>query len=204
MKYIILLLIGLTIVTTSGLDKRDNTNQANKKTESSVVETPSKPEEPKAVKTTPEAKETRKWEELSLEEKVKANPNNCDLSTQVMHEDGSCHAKPVASTPPASSKSGDCSLVYKYSNWDQNVAYAVCMAESSGDPNNENLADIHRNADGSVRCIGSFGLMQLACFWIANPKDPIANMAKANEIYSRSGWKPWGAYTSGKYLKYLR
>lgn len=29
------------------------------------------------------------------------------------------------------------------------------------------------------------------------------NITKAREMYERRGWKPWVAYTSGKYLKYL-
>lgn len=103
--------------------------------------------------------------------------------------------KPVEPAPAP--VSGDCSLVNNYSNWDQRTAYAVCMAESGGNTNASNMNDNHG------KCRGSFGLMQLACFWIPNPKNPVANMAKANEIYSRSGWKPWGAYTSGKYKRYL-
>lgn len=211
MKYIILLLIGVLSVSVLPLDKINNQANENNRTESvnsTSVEALGTPEESKTAIVPSETPKAPTFAELSLEEKIKANPNKCDLNVQVMHEDGSCHNKPVANstsaTPNATvTSSGDCSLVYNYSNWNQRVAYAVCMAESSNDPNNENMKDIHRYADGSVRCVGSFGLMQLACFWIPNPKDPVANMAKANEIYSRSGWSPWGAYTSGKYLKYL-
>lgn len=102
--------------------------------------------------------------------------------------------KPPEPTPVAVA---GCDLVNNYSNWDQRVARAVCMAESGGNTYAANTTDNHG------RCKGSFGLMQLACFWIPNPYDPVANMAKANEIYTRSGWAPWGAYTSGKYLRYL-
>jgi hypothetical protein len=72
------------------------------------------------------------------------------------------------------------------------------MAESGGNSQAANYNDHH----GS--CVGSFGLMQLACFWIPNPLDAQANMAKAYEIYSTSGWLPWGAYTSGAYTRYLQ
>ena len=103
----------------------------------------------------------------------------------------------VTNTQTASASSGNqCTLVNNYS-WDKRTAYAVCMAESGGNTNAANMNDNHG------RCIGSFGLMQLACFWIPNPTDPNANMAKAYEIYTRSGWQPWGAYTSGKYQQYL-
>lgn len=103
----------------------------------------------------------------------------------------------VTHTQTASAAGGNqCSLVNNYA-WDKRTAYAVCMAESGGNSNAANMNDNHG------RCIGSFGLMQLACFWIPNPTDPNANMAKAYEIYTRSGWQPWGAYTSGKYLRYM-
>lgn len=108
--------------------------------------------------------------------------------------------KPVESVekPPEPVATGGCELVYNYTNWDQRVAYAVCMAESRGDTYAANLTDNH----GS--CRGSFGLMQLACFWIPDPYNAVSNIAKANEIYARSGWGPWGAYTSGKYLRFLQ
>ena len=103
----------------------------------------------------------------------------------------------VTHTQTASAASGNqCSLVNNYS-WDKRTAYAVCMAESGGDANAANMNDNHGT------CRGSFGLMQLACFWIPNPTDPNANMAKAYEIYTRSGWQPWGAWSSGAYLKYM-
>jgi len=108
---------------------------------------------------------------------------------------GATQPAPKPNTAPVSS--GGCELVYNYSNWDQSVAHAVCLAESGGNSNAANYNDNHG------QCVGSFGLMQLACFWIPNPTDPVANMAKANEIYSQSGWQPWGAYTSGAYLRYL-
>lgn len=84
-------------------------------------------------------------------------------------------------------------------NWDKKIAYAVCMAESAGNPNAANLNDKHNG------CTGSYGLMQIACIHTGKTAeyDPIRNMDKAFEIYSRSNWKPWGAYTSGAYLKHL-
>lgn len=205
MKYVIYLLIGIGIVTAIApvVDFQ--------RVESSET-APITTTEEKAVEVKEPVKDVKKTEKKKAPEKkpvdiVKENPKGCDQATEWIYPDGSCHAKAVAgsmatsSSPESDSKpstSGGCELVYKYSNWDQNVAHAVCMAESGGNSNAANYNDNH----GS--CVGSFGLMQLACFWIPNPKDPVANMAKANEIYSRSGWSPWGAYTSGKYLRYLR
>ena len=105
---------------------------------------------------------------------------------------------PRLDDPPQSyvAQSGGCSLVNDY-DWDTRIAYAVCMAESGGNTNAANYNDNHG------RCIGSFGLMQLACFWTDNPTDPHANMAKAYEIYKSQGWRPWGAFTSGAYLRFM-
>lgn len=198
MKYIILLLIGVAIVATVLPDKRDSNSNLDKieSTTSSIATPEVKAEEVKEpVKDTP--KETPPPVDV-----VKDNPQNCDQATEWIYPDGSCHKKQAESiasstTAPTASSSAGCELVNNYTNWDTRVAYAVCMAESGGNTNAANYNDNHG------KCIGSFGLMQLACFWIPNPTDPNANMAKANEIWSRSGWSPWGAYTSGKYLKYL-
>ncbi len=200
MKYIILLLIGVAIVATVLPDKRDSNSNLDKieSTTSSIASPEVKAEEVKEpVKDTP--KEDTPPPTVDV---VKDNPNKCDTNTEWIYPDGSCHKKQnesIASstTAPTASSSGGCELVRNYTNWNVDVAYAVCMAESGGNTNAANYNDNH----GS--CIGSFGLMQLACFWIPNPTDPNANIAKANEIWSRSGWQPWGAYTSGKYLKYL-
>jgi len=106
-------------------------------------------------------------------------------------------ATPAPSVAPVAA-SGGCALVNNY-NWDIRIAYAVCMAESGGNARAANLNDRHNG------CIGSFGLMQIACIHTGGlaEYDPVANMAKAYEIYSRSGWKPWGSYTSGAYQKYM-
>lgn len=87
-------------------------------------------------------------------------------------------------------------LVEQY-DWNVSIAMAIMQAESGCNPEASNWSDNHRT------CIGSFGLFQLACFWTGAPFDPATNVAKAYEIYSRSGWVPWGAYTNGSYLRYL-
>jgi len=87
-------------------------------------------------------------------------------------------------------------LVAQY-DWNEQVALSVMRAESGCNPQSANWNDQHTN------CVGSFGLFQLACFWTSEPYNPSENIAKAYEIYSRSGWQPWGAFTNGSYLKYL-
>ena len=98
---------------------------------------------------------------------------------------------------PTQPITGDCSLVNDY-DWDKRVAYAICLGESSNDYTKINWKDNHKS------CIGSFGLMQIACIHGASPETtPEQNMAMAYDIYKSSGWSPWGAYTNGSYLKYL-
>jgi hypothetical protein len=87
-------------------------------------------------------------------------------------------------------------LVEQY-DWDVRTALAVMKAESGCNPDASNWTDSH------AQCDGSFGLFQLACFWTDTPYNPASNVAKAYEIYSRSGWSPWGAYTNGSYQRYL-
>lgn len=95
-----------------------------------------------------------------------------------------------------------CEIVSKY-NWDYQTAYAVCMAESGGNTNAVGddfvIAGLHAP---------SCGLMQIRTL-AGRPsceelKDPITNMDWAYRV-SNSGtnFKPWSAYTSGKYLKFM-
>ncbi len=97
---------------------------------------------------------------------------------------------------------GDCSLVNNY-DWPKQTAYAVCMAESHG------IASAINNnpytGDYSV------GLMQINLYgrlrqtrpseeWLLNP---VNNIQYAHQIWRANGFKAWGAYNSGAYLKYL-
>lgn len=93
-------------------------------------------------------------------------------------------------------------MVTKY-NWDIKIAYAVCMGESKGNQFAANRTDVHKDANGNVICVGSFGLMQISCH-SGEVYDPDANMAIAWEKYKARGWQPWGAYTDGRYLEYMQ
>jgi hypothetical protein len=95
-------------------------------------------------------------------------------------------------------------LVEQY-KWDVDIAMAVMSAESGGNPNAENLSDVHRDMYGNVICYGSFGLFQISCHG-GQIFDPTANVQAAWIKYINAGnsWSPWGAYTSGAYYKYLQ
>lgn len=104
-------------------------------------------------------------------------------------------------TPPnvSNNSKGSCNLVNNY-DWNKNIAYAVCMAESGGNPLAKNLTDNHMSWAG---CMGSFGLFQINCSH-GQLYDPVKNVAVAYQMYQSSGWQPWSAYNNGVYLKYMR
>ena len=62
------------------------------------------------------------------------------------------------------------------------------------------------NPEGHRGCNGSFGIMQIACVHVKDTSrlfDPEYNLQVARRIYDAEGWRPWGAYTDGSYLRYL-
>ena len=100
--------------------------------------------------------------------------------------------------PPETPK--DCTAVNAY-DWDTKTAYAVCMAESHGNPNATGT-----NKDGST----DRGLMQvnsihadMVAGQIDKLYDPKTNLDIAYKLYQARGWQPWSAYNNGKYLSYL-
>jgi len=89
-------------------------------------------------------------------------------------------------------------LIESY-DWDVDVAKAVMMAESGGDPKAYN-PEWHRS------CQGSYGAFQIACVHEGNPEklyDLKYNVRRAYEIWKEKGWEPWGAFTDERYLKHL-
>lgn len=111
-------------------------------------------------------------------------------------------AQPI--TPPATPViPRDCSAVNAY-NWDTRTAYAICMAESGGDPLKDNAG---LNRDGSV----DYGLMQINSIHadmvagdLERLRDPETNIKIAYSL-SKGGqdWTPWSAYNNGKYRQFL-
>lgn len=98
-------------------------------------------------------------------------------------------------------------LVMQYA-WDVRVAMAIMRAESGCNPGAHN-PEAHRDIYGNVICYGSFGLFQISCHG-GQIYDPAQNVAAAWAKYtakykdgSIAGWRPWGAFNSGAYLRYL-
>ena len=82
-----------------------------------------------------------------------------------------------------------------------NTAVAIAKAESGA-----KLKIDAYNPEAHKGCNGSYGVFQIACVHHRASEDlfdPAVNIKKARKIYLKEGWKPWGAYTSGGYKKYL-
>lgn len=79
---------------------------------------------------------------------------------------------------------------------DPKMAAAIAMAESSGWTANTNITPREH----------SVGLWQINTkshpYTPEQMVDPMLNAQAALAIFKRDGWKPWGAYTDGRYKQY--
>jgi len=195
MKYIILLLIGIFSVAVLPLDKI-NTNEVTK-TESinstsvealgssSIAKTDEKPLEPPKAPT---------FAELSLEEKIKANPNKCDLNVQVMYEDGSCHN----TTAPTSAISGggDCEASIRriFPASEHARAIKVMIQESSRNPSIHNYNP--STGDDSYGCF-QINLAGNNKYSRPSPAELVIadnNVAYAYKLWQSTGWCSTGGW----------
>lgn len=140
-----------------------------------------------------------KTEEELRAELIASNPKGCDMSKQyILWPDGECKEylpetqSNVQQSAPKTVTGGSCDLVYNY-DWPQSIAYQICKYESGGNSNAANWSDKHHN------CTGSFGLMQIGCFWFpyfgyssADRYNGQINMSIAYKIYKRqNSFKAW-------------
>ena len=85
---------------------------------------------------------------------------------------------PRPAPPPSSGPVDWKALVARYP-WDVGVAERIVWCESRGNPN-------ARNSSGAT------GLFQI----LGGPIDPVANVARAYEMYRTRGWQPWSSSRS--------
>jgi len=100
-----------------------------------------------------------------------------------------------------------CRLVYDYTEWDARVMYAICKAESGGNPSIIGDTNITYYQDGELYGM-STGLFQIRYLpgRDAHPdkmKDPEANVRMAYSIFKSQGLQAWSVYTNGRYLDYI-
>jgi hypothetical protein len=80
---------------------------------------------------------------------------------------------------------------------DLNIAVAVCLAESGGNPNAK-----HTNTNGSV----DIGLWQVNSIHGFDPNamlHTLDNGKAAHQIWVASGWKAWTTFNTGAYLMFM-
>lgn len=95
----------------------------------------------------------------------------------------------------------NCQLVNNY-DWNKQIAYAICMAESQDNPNATD-----NDSDGST----DYGLMQINSIHadlvngdLNSLFDPATNIKIAYKL-SQQGtkWTAWTTYNNGEYKKWL-
>jgi len=81
-------------------------------------------------------------------------------------------------------------------DWQDEIAMAVCAAESGGNAQITNQ-ELHTDAG----CSGSHGLFQVACVHGYSKEvlyNPAENIRIAYSLWEQSGWNPWGVCHDGK------
>lgn len=97
--------------------------------------------------------------------------------------------------------------IAKYDGWDKNIAYAVMMAESGNNPNNIGDITLQYTVD-DITYGASYGCFQIR-YLPGRPDsslllNPIFNVKYAYDMYLGQGWKPWSAYKTGAYARFMR
>ncbi len=203
MKYIILLLIGVFSVSVLPLDKI-NPNEVNKSesVKSTSVEALGASVSTKTDTKPSETPKAPTFAELSLEEKIKANPNNCDLKVEVMYEDGSCHnttapANPNAvPTTSAITGGGDCEASIRriFPANEHARAIKVMVQESSRNPAIHNYNP--STGDDSYGCF-QINLAGNNKYSRPSPAELVIadnNVAFAYRLWQSTGWCSTGGW----------
>ncbi len=99
------------------------------------------------------------------------------------------------------------SEIAKYDGWDRSIAYAVMMAESGNNPTNIGDITLQYTVDG-VTYGASYGCFQIR-YLPGRPEsnlllNPVFNVKYAYDMYLGQGWKPWSAYKTGAYARYIQ
>jgi len=80
---------------------------------------------------------------------------------------------------------------------------AIARAENRNcDPLKHNLA----NTENHGVCVGSYGVLQVACvhFRPGEDRNDTATVVKvAYRVWQSGGYKPWSTFTNGSYREYL-
>lgn len=105
--------------------------------------------------------------------------------------------QPVVTRP-----AGNCNLAYTFNEWNQDVMYAICMAESGGNPlavgDNYVINGVFAPSCGlwQIRTLSS----RPSCEAL---KDPNKNLEWAISIWRSQGYNAWSVYPNGSYKRFL-
>ena len=105
--------------------------------------------------------------------------------------------------------------IAKYGDWNANIMQAIGQAENrTCNPLIHNLSatETHRRADGSVICVGSYGVMQVGCLHYGpndNRDDLATNIKLAHQAWTSrekwgNGYEAWTMFTNGTYREFLK
>lgn len=105
--------------------------------------------------------------------------------------------------------------IAKYGDWDHNIMQAIGQAENRAcNPLKHNLSasETHRRADGSVICVGSYGVMQVGCLHYGagdNVDDMGTNIKIAHRLWQNrqqwgNGYEAWTMFSNGTYRGFLK
>lgn len=128
--------------------------------------------------------------------------------------------KPVAEAEVPVAPATGCEAVAreigKYSEWNTSIVLAIAQAENrSCDPLNHNLtsSETHRDKNGNVICVGSYGVIQVGCLHYREGEDVndlATNIKVAHRVYiaraswDTSGYNAWTMYKNGTYREFLK
>lgn len=105
--------------------------------------------------------------------------------------------------------------VSKYTDWDARIISAIAEAENrTCNPLKHNLtaSETHKRADGSVICVGSYGVLQVGCLHYGEGEDTndlATNIRIAHRLWQNRqtwgvGYEAWTMYTNGTWREFYR
>lgn len=105
--------------------------------------------------------------------------------------------------------------VRKYTDWDARIISAIAEAENrTCNPlrHNETTSETHKRADGSIICIGSYGVLQVGCLHYSEGEDRndlATNVAIAHRLWQQrekwgNGYEAWTMYLNGTWKEFYR
>ena len=105
--------------------------------------------------------------------------------------------------------------VRKYTDWDARIVSAIAEAENrTCNPlkHNETASETHRDRNGNVICVGSYGALQVGCLHYRSDEDRndlATNIRVAHRVWQQreawgNGYEAWTQYRNNEYNKFLR